>query len=67
MREILTVALVAIALLVGASQYVKAQTADVAVPCTPIAVAGNIVVSRCVPDEGYPFLVNSFGFMLWEE
>lgn len=36
------------------------------VDCEPIAQAGVIVVYRCVPDSGLPFLINSVGFMLQE-
>jgi hypothetical protein len=32
-------------------------------PCDPIALAGNVVVYYCEPDDGPSFYVNSVGFM----
>lgn len=37
------------------------------VNCPAIAQAGAIVIYRCEPDSGLPFLINSVGFMQVEE
>lgn len=45
-----------------------AAAAPLAVPvCLPINSAGLIVVYRCEPNEGLPYLLNSAGFMLFED
>lgn len=36
------------------------------VPCAPINTAGLIVVYRCSPEQGAPYIINSLGFMMLE-
>jgi hypothetical protein len=35
--------------------------------CVPINTAGVLVISRCEPEDGLPYIINSAGFMLWED
>lgn len=37
------------------------------VACAPINTAGLIVVYRCSPEQGAPYLINSLGFMMIED
>ncbi len=46
---------------------VQAAAKPTVPPCEEINKAGLIVIWRCIPDQGYPYLVNSAGFMLPEE
>lgn len=36
------------------------------IPCVPINSAGLILVYRCVPDQGSPYIINSLGFLAFE-
>lgn len=50
------------------SSLVPVMAAEPLAPaCLPINTAGSIVVYRCEPDEGMPFLLNSMGFMVQEK
>lgn len=51
---------------------VQAAPSDPVPECEAINTAtvnanAVIVVFRCAPDEGYPYLLNSMGFMILEE
>lgn len=45
----------------------QAAPADPVPACEIINTADAIVVYRCLPDEGLPYLLNSYGFMVVEE
>lgn len=37
------------------------------VPCVPINTAGLITISRCEPENGQPYIINTMGFMMFEQ
>lgn len=51
---------------ISASDNVRAAPSGIPA-CEPINSAGGITIYRCEPDNGYPYLVNSVGFMVFEE
>ena len=65
----ITVVLAVVAMMMAANLSAQAATPDTdPVPlCTPIAMAGGIMIYRCIPEDGYPFLINNMGFMLAED
>lgn len=65
-KLLLSAVMLLIAMLLSLDIHAASAASEPVPLCEPIAMAGGIMIYRCLPDEGYSFLINSMGFMVLE-